>query len=224
LAPGTVNVPAPRFAYFDPGTGSYRELKAEIPELIVRRGSGSGEAVASRGEVQANVKDIAFLKMVRGSLTEAKPPLHKRGWFLALLVLPLVLTPVGIVLGRRRDRFLTDHGFARARRAARTAAKRLDRAAHRAGASPASFHEEVAGALVDYVADRANRSASGLTYDQLDDILAAKGVPDEPRRRYRACLERCDFARFVPDSGKPQAVAELVTDARAILRALEEVA
>jgi len=73
------------------------------------------------------------------------------------------------------------------------------------------------------VADRANRKAAGLTYDQLDDILAAKGVPGEPRRRYRACLETCDFARFVPDSGRPQAVAELVAEARAILRALEEV-
>ena len=224
LAPGTVNVPAPTFAYFDPGTASYRQLRGEIPELTVQRGSGVVDSVASRGEVQANTKDIAFLKMRRGALQEARPPLHRRGWFLVLIALPFILTPAGIALGRRRERFLTDHGFARARRAARKAAKRLDRAGHRAGDSPAVFHEEVACALVDYVADRANRKASGLTYDQLDDILAAKGVPAEPRRRYRVCLETCDFARFVPDSGRPQAVAELVAEARAILRALEEVA
>ncbi len=224
LAPGTVNIPAPTFAYFDPGTASYRQLRGDLPELSVLRGSGVVDSVASRGEVQANTKDIAFLKMRRGALQEARPPLHRRGWFLALLVLPFILTPAGIAFGRRRERFLTDHGFARARRAARTAAKRLERAAKRAGESPTAFHEEVAGALVDYVADRANRKASGLTYDQLDDILAAKGVLAEPRRRYRACLETCDFARFVPDSGRPQAVAELVAEARAILRALEEVA
>ncbi len=190
----------------------------------MRRGSGVVDPVIARGEVQANAKDIAFLKLRRGALKEARPPLHRRGWFLALVALPLVLTPAGIAWGRRRERFLTDHGFARARRAARTAVKRLDRAAKRAGESPVAFHEEVAGALVDYVADRANRKASGLTYDQLDDILAAKDVPADPRRRYRACLETCDFARFVPDSGRPQAVADLVTEARAILRALEEVA
>ena len=224
LAPGAVKVPGPAFAYFDPASGGYKRLNAEIPELTVRRGSASGEAVASRGEVQANTKDIAFLKMRRGPLEEARPPLHKRGAFTALLVLPVLLAPAGIAYGRRRERFLRDHGFARARRAARTAAKRLDRAVHRAGDSPAAFHEEVAGALVDYVADRANRSASGLTYDQLDDILAAKGVPPEPRRRYRSCLEACDFARFVPDSGRPQAVADLAGEARSILRALEDVA
>jgi hypothetical protein len=189
----------------------------------VRRGSGSGESVVARGEVQANAKDISFLKMRRGPLEEARLPLHKRGWFVAFLLLPLLLTPAGIAYGRRRERFLRDHGFARARRAARKAAKRLDRAAHRAEDSPALFHEEVAGALVDYVADRANRPASGLTYDQLDDILAAKGVQPEPRRRYRTCLETCDFARVVPDSVRPEAVADLLAEARAILRALEEV-
>jgi hypothetical protein len=224
LAPGTVTIPAPVFAYFDPGAGSYKQLRGDLPELTVRRGNGVVDPIAARGEVQANTKDIAFLKMRRGALEEARPPLHRRGWFIALLVLPFLLTPAGIALGRRRERFLTDHGFARARRAARTAARRLDRAAKRAGESPAAFHEEVAGALVDYVADRANRKASGLTYDQLDDILAGKGAPAEVRRRYRACLETCDFARFVPDSGRPQAVSELVAEARAILQALEEVA
>jgi oxygen tolerance protein BatD len=223
LVPGTVKVPGPAFAYFDPASGGYKQLIAEIPELTVRRGNGTGEAVASRGEVQANTKDIAFLKMRRGPLAEARPPFHKRGAFVALLALPVLLAPAGIAYGRRRERFLRDHGFARARRAARKAAKRLDRAAHRAAGSPTSFHEEIAGALVDYVADRANRPAAGLTYDQLDDILAAKGVPPEPRRRYRSCLETCDFARFVPDSGKPQAAADLVAEARAIVRALEDV-
>lgn len=224
LAPGAVKIPAPSFAYFDPTSGSYKELRGEIPEIAVQRGNGVVDAVLSRGEVQANTRDIAFLKMRRGPLAEARPPLHRRAWFVVLVLLPFILTPAGIAYGRRRERFLTDHGFARARRAARTAAKRLDRAALRAGDKPAAFYEEVAGALVDYVADRANRPASGLTYDQLDEILAVKGVPPDPRRRYRTCLETCDFARFVPDSGRPQAVADLVAEARAILRALEDVA
>ena len=222
LAPGTVKVEAATFAFFDPASGSYRQLTGDVPDLTVRRGTGTPESVIARGEVQANTRDIAFLKVQRGPFQEARPPLHKRSWFVALLVLPFLLTPAGIAAGRRRERFLSDHGFARARRAARIAAKRLDKAARRTGDSTAAFHEEVAGALVAYVADRANRSPSGLTYDQLEDILAAKGVPEAPRRRYRACLETCDFARYVPDSGRPQAVADLVTEARAILRALEE--
>ncbi len=224
LAPGVVRIPSPTFAYFDPTSGSYRRLEAELPELVVRPGSGTVDAVVARGEVQANTKDIAFVKNRRGQLEEARPPLHERGWFLALLLLPLLCTPAGIAVGRRHERFLSDRGFARARRAGRSALKRLERAGDRAREPEAAFHEELAGALVTYVADRANRSAAGLTYDQLDDILAGKGINAETRRRYRDCLERCDLARFAPDSKRDEARAELLEEARSILRVLEEVA
>jgi hypothetical protein len=224
LAPGALRIPSPVFAYFDTATGAYKELRGELPELVVHRGAATPDIGVARGEVQAGTKDIAFVKRRQGPLQDAVRPLHRRTWFLALVLAPIALVPAGIIWGRRRERFLTDHGFARARRAARTAARRLDRAVARAGESSTAFHEEVAGALVDYVADRANRSASGLTYDELEELLAGKGVSAELRRRYRGCLETCDFARYVPDSGRPQARAELVGDARAILRALEEVA
>ena len=41
------------------------------------------------------------------------------------------------------------------------------------------------------------------------------------RRRYRACLERCDFARFVPDAKTAPSRTEVAAEARAIVAALE---
>jgi len=99
--------------------------------------------------------------------------------------------------------------------------KRLERAERRA-ADAAVFHEEIAGSLVDYVADRANRSAAGLKYDELDAILAGGGVPQALRSRYHRCLETCDFARFTPDAGRDGARADVLREARGILKALEE--
>lgn len=224
LAPGSLKIPAPTFAYFDSASGAYRELHGDLPEIAVHRGTATPDAGIARGEVQANGREIAFIKQLGAPLREAAPPVQKRGWFVALALLPFVLVPAAIVAGRRRERLLSDRGFARARRAARAAEKRLSRASAHAADPTSAFHEEVAGALVDYVADRANRSASGLTYDALDEILVAKKVPDDLRRRYRACLETCDFARYVPDSAGGGSRAELVGEARSVLRALEEVA
>jgi hypothetical protein len=79
----------------------------------------------------------------------------------------------------------------------------------------------VARALVDYVADRANRSAAGLTYEEVDALLSAQGVDETLRRRYRACLERCDFARFVPDAPGAVSRSDVAAEARAIIGALE---
>jgi hypothetical protein len=139
--------------------------------------------------------------------------------FLALFAIPWALVPFGIWWGRRRERLQTDTGFARSRRAARAAARRLAKSAARGDG--AGFHEEVAGALVDYVADRTNRSAAGLTYEEVDHLLASHGVGEDLRRRYRACVERCDFARFVPDARSSASRAEVAAEARAILTALE---
>jgi hypothetical protein len=221
LSPGSLDLPAASFSYFDTESGTYREARADLPTVAVVRGAAVPDTGVARGEVQQNLRDIAFVKPRSGPLREPVPPLSRRAWFLALLVLPVAAVPVGIWAGRRRERLLTDSGFARGRRAARAAMKRLERAERRA-ADAAVFHEEIAGSLVDYVADRANRSAAGLKYDELDAILAGGGVPQALRSRYHRCLETCDFARFTPDAGRDGARADVLREARGILKALEE--
>jgi len=89
------------------------------------------------------------------------------------------------------------------------------------GADSAEFHEEVARALVAYVGDRFNRAPSGLTYELADELLAGRGVDDDVRRRFRSCLETCDFARFVPSSGKAERRVEVLEEAAALIDALE---
>ena len=85
----------------------------------------------------------------------------------------------------------------------------------------AAFHEAVARALVEYVADRFDRSPAGLTYDVADELLAARGIDLAARRRFRSCLEACDFARFVPDAGTSSRETEILKEAREIVDLLE---
>lgn len=219
LKPGTLDLPTVSLPYFDVETGRYATLHGNLPAVAVVRGAGEVDTQIARGAVQPSLRDIAFIKTLRGPLREPAPPLSRRPWFLALLVLPAVLAPIGIWAGRHRERLSTDRGFARGRRAARAAMKRLDRAAR--DATGPAYHEEIARALVDYVADRADRPAAGLTYDDLDAILTGKGVAPDLRRRFRVCLESCDFARFVPASKAAPDPTDLVAEARGIVRALE---
>ena len=85
----------------------------------------------------------------------------------------------------------------------------------------AEFHEEVARSLVGYVGDRLNRSPSGLTYELADELLAARGIDENLRRRFRSCLETCDFARFVPASAKTERRTEVLAEASELIEALE---
>jgi hypothetical protein len=221
-APGEVRLPAVRFSYFDPSSGTYRELRQEAEPLIVERGEGPADPGVARGEVRLQRREIAFIKPLRGKLSAARERVHQRPWFWLLMALPLVLAPLVIFTARRRARLSTDLGLARARRARRHARKRL-RATERRAADLDSgpFHEEIARALVDYVADRFNRSPAGLTYEIAEELLAGREVPPETRRRFRSCLETCDFARFVPASGEPARRAEVLREAIDIVDLLE---
>lgn len=219
VRPGAFNLPGVTFAYFDPQAARYEVVTQDLPVLTVRRGEGPVEVGTARAEVQSAAKDIAFAKRRTTQLHASSEPLARRTPFVALFAVPWALVPIGIWWGRRRERLMTDTGFARSRRAARAAAKRLAKASDRP--EPAAFHQEVAHALVDYVADRANRSGAGLTYDEVDALLAQRGVEEGLRRRYRSCLERCDFARFVPDAPSASSRADVVREAREILTALD---
>jgi hypothetical protein len=89
-------------------------------------------------------------------------------------------------------------------------------------ADSATFHEDVARTLVDYVADRFNRSAAGLTYDLAEELLSGKRIDPELIRRYRKCLESCDFARYVPAASKSERRAETLAEASGVIDALEK--
>jgi hypothetical protein len=224
LVPGDLKLPPLRFAFFDPGQATYRHAEAGSLLLAVRRGEGGGAEVASHGEVSAQIRDIAFLKPLRGPLLGEHARVHRRSWFQAALFLPVLAAPVLVVAGRRRFRLQQDRGLARLRRAGARARKQL-RAEGRdlARLDSGTFHERVSRTLLDYVADRFDRSATGLTYDATDDLLAARGVDPALRRRLRSCLEQCDFARFVPGSGEEARKREVLAEAGRIVDDLESV-
>jgi hypothetical protein len=225
LAVGEMTLPEIRFSYFDPLEGEYRVAGGEPLTLAVRRGQGgAGEGPSvTRAGVRVQRTDVAFIKARRGRLREGGSRVHERGWFTLLAALPLVLVPVAVVAGRYRARLLSDRGLARSRKARSRARKRLHSVRRREGQlGSGAFHEEIARALVDFVADRFNLASAGLTYDRIDELLGERGADVELRRRFRSCLESCDFARFVPSAGERGRRTETLDEAVALLDAAEK--
>lgn len=226
LAPGAVELPDVRFSYFDPAAGRYVELKRELPALAIERGTPTaGEAVARAGEIQVQRRDLAYIKTLDGRrLDGGTARAHARPLFRTLLVLPLLWVPLLVVGGRFRARLARDTGLARARRAGPRARRRLATIRRRLDAlDTAKFHEELAQALVGYAADRFDQSAAGLTYERIEEFLAARGASAELRREFRACLEACDFARFVPAAGDSARKAATLEQVSRLVSELERV-
>jgi hypothetical protein len=222
LAPGKIRIPELRFPYFDAASASYEVASSDALSLEVEKAETSLGLSPSRGDIQLQRRDLAFIKPLRGDLTELHSRTHQKPLFLFLVFLPAGIVPLVILLGRRRAKLQQDVGLARFRKA-RARAKRRLRAAHRKleHAESAAFHEDVARTLVDYVADRFNRSAAGLTYDLAEDLLSSRGIDPKLIRRYRSCLESCDFARYVPAASKSERRSEVLEEASEVVDALE---
>ena len=225
LASGEMRLPGVRFPFFDPESGSYRTLQADPTVLTVSRGDrpGGGSAVVSRGEIQVQRSDIAFIKARRGTLRTRAPRLHQQGWFLALIGLPWLLVPALIAAGRWHARRSSDHGQVRARRAWAVAKRRLQGVRSKIDRLESdAFHGEVGGALLSFLADRFNTSASGLTYDRVDALLLQRGVEDGLRKEVRTMLEASDFARYVPGAGDRDQWSQTLDEALGLLDRLEK--
>jgi len=222
LAPGELQLPPLRFQYFDTESESYKLADKELPPLVVRQGDATPDPTLARGDIQLQRRDLAFIKPLRGMLKERVPRAHDRVVFLTAMLLPLAWAPLFVLVGRHRARLQRNLGLARSRKARAGARQRLRRTARRLGQSDSAvFHEEVARALVEYVADRFNRSAAGLTYQLADELLAAKGLEEVLRQRFRTCLEACDFARFVPSSSAPERRGEMLAEAGKLIDEME---
>lgn len=221
LVAGELEIPDLRFSYFDPAKSSYRTRSSGRSTLSVQEGGELPEQGASRREIMVQRRDLAFIKPLRGSLKQKAQRAHESDWFLLASIAPLLWAPAWIWLGRRRARLQSNRGLARSRRARKRAQQRLKSARRHLEGESAPFHEELARALVEYVADRFDRSAAGMTYELADDLLSARGLDPELRRRFRSCLESCDFARYVPATAATERREQLLEEATGLIDALE---
>ncbi len=202
---GTLTIPPLRFAYFDPHQARYEVLESD-PIAIHSEGRVEEEEVSyglSRRDIEAVGEDIRHIKPNVETLA-AHTMLHERSWFWSVQgALPIAF--VALLLWQRHQRRLQgDVAYARQRRAKGEASRRLARAdALLAGGSEAEFYGEVRAAVLEFVADRLNLAAAGLTLEVCAAALAEQQVEAETIAALRDLLTRCDFARFAPAGGPP---------------------
>ena len=202
---GTLTIPPLRLAYFDPHQARY-EVRESAPIAIHSEGSVEEEAVSyglSRRDIEAVGEDIRYIKPDSAALG-ATSLLHKSYWFWTVQgALPIAF--LALLLWQRHQRRLQgDVAYARQRRAKGEAGRRLARAdALLADGTEAEFYGEVRAAVLEFIADRLNLAAAGLTIEVCADALATRHIEPETIAGLRDLLTRCDFARFAPSGGPP---------------------
>ena len=224
LAPGSQEIPSIEFSYFDPDSARYQTLRSTPIRVQVERGemqASTSVAGVQPREVRELRTDIRHLRPTPERLKDRSRLLRQRAGFLAALAVPAAVNLALVLAVWRRETWQAAPGALRGRRAARRARRALHHAASGAQHSPGEFFEGVSKALREYVADKLDRSAAGLTIREIEKALSSAGVGAMDCGLVRSCLEACDRAQFAPSAARPAARAELVDQARRAVDNLE---
>jgi hypothetical protein len=221
---GEFMLPPIRWSYFDPGAERYRTIETEPLSMVVSPGEGTvlPEAVSKGRRIQPLATDLRFIKPAPAELIDHRGDIYRRNWFWMLVGLPWVAVPFLMLAGWQRRQFESS-AFARERRAAGRTRKRLGeaRVCLDRGDNTEALRTATS-ALASYVADRAQCSAQGLTYENLAALALAGGASREISQELREVVERFDELRYTPGGSSVEEIQGLIERAGGVIARLEK--
>lgn len=224
LKAGNLTVPPLTLAWFDPRAGEYRtQSSAAIPVTVTPGATTAGGAAGGggRGAIEVVGQDIRYLRTDLGRVSTGTGLPTASALFWLFQIVPVGLMVAALVHERHRRRLTDDVGFARQVRSGREATRRLKRARELSASGDDGLFAELSAAVLGYVADRGNRSAAGLTHEDLRRILAAKRIPGDVGDRLVTFLEACDMARFAPAAAGASDRRRLLDEAATLIEELK---
>jgi hypothetical protein len=205
-SPEVKQLPEVRLVYFDPVAKAYKTADQAPMKLVVKAGTAGQSTIVSGGNrlrpEEKLGQDIVYLK---GDLGPVAPttPFCATPTFWTLNTMPVLALLGGIGWKKRTDKLRGDIAYARRVRAARDARKLL---------ATATNYDETQRALQNYLGDRLNIPAAGITASIVEEQLLPRGLNNELAADLKACFETCDTARFAGGSAgtTPTATREKV--------------
>ncbi len=195
------------FSYFDPRSETYktitsRELlinvengpaRVNTPVATADSNSVSKQPVASAG------KQFRYIDLEPNLKPKNSGEFFKSAGFWTALIAPLLLIPIGIVTGRRRESSMSDVEGKRSKKADKLARKYLSEARKNLG-DQKQFYESLERALHNYLKAKLSIRTGEMSKEKIKSLLAEKGVGAETINSFIGILESCEFARYTPTS------------------------
>ena len=113
--------------------------------------------------------------------------------------MPLLLIPIAILLGKKREAIASDVVGNKIRKANKLARKYLS-TAKKAMGNKEDFYIALEKGLHNYLKAKLNIETSEFSKDKITTLLTEKQVDDTTRDGFISLLENCEMARYSPFS------------------------
>jgi hypothetical protein len=229
---GNLQIPSLHFSFFNPNDKHYHKLTTDPIQVSIAPAQAApvasessplyGNKTIDKQEVVLTRKDIRYIKTDISLLKKDLLILDNK-LFLSFLFLPLLVLLACFWIDRRNQKLQGDPQYARLKRAHGLARKKLAQARlHDQKGEEKEFYAAISKSLTEYVADKLNVQAAGLTSRQMIERLRDIHIPEETLTQLQKCLDECDYARFAPSTGNAQGRAGMLTAAEQIIFSIEK--
>jgi hypothetical protein len=201
---GKYPVPPVSFTYFDLNSRSYKTLSSqEIMIEVAAPPAGSQIASGSQGsvaqQVPAATNQFRYIKLNTSLRAIGEEPFVGSVLFWSLLLGPVLLIPLAILFGKRREALAGDVRGNRIRKADRLARKYLSEAKRNLG-DQSKFYDSLERALHNYLKAKLSIQTSEMSKERISELLTSKGVDATTVTEFVELLKSCEFARYTPAS------------------------
>jgi hypothetical protein len=203
---GKYPIPAVNFSYFNPETGRYHSITSDEITINVLEGPTSGPATSlpstassSKQPVVAAGSQFYFIKLQPGLIAKSGAVFFGSPKFYLWLLTPLLLIPLAIVFGKKREAIASDVAGNKIKRANRLARKFLSRAKKALGNKEA-FYIALEKALHNYLKAKLKIETSEFSKDKIAALLSEKQVDPQTSEGFLGLLANCEMARYSPFS------------------------
>lgn len=218
--PGTYEIPAIPFSYFNTKSGKYETLLTAPVKLNVKPGKSYKPASEVKNTALTDIHNINTSPV--GELSFNSKPLFLTVTYWSMFALPLFAF-IGIAFWRRReDELSKDKVKLKHRRANKIALKRLTTAQKMLQQNNRKpFYEEVSKAIWLYLSDKLNIPLSSLSRERAEEAMTKRGIPANLQQQVSNITTECETALYAPSGGSQQ-MAHIYTEAINVISKLEE--
>ena len=202
---GKYPIPSIDFSYFNPKTKKYHTLNSDEIVINVIEGPTNNDTANTnvlgntKQAVETNGEQFSFLKTKTNlSAIGANKFFGSKAFYLSLL-LPLLLIPIVLLIGKKRRAMANDVAGNKVRKANRLARKYLSAAKKTLGQKEA-FYVALEKALHNYLKAKLKIETSEFSKDRIETLFNEKEVQQETTNGFISLLKNCEMARYSPFS------------------------
>lgn len=201
---GKYPIPSISFSFFNPKTEKYTTINSD--EIVINVIEGPSNATTTtlpgaqnKQTVTASGDQFQFIKLNTTLTAKTSPYFFGSIKYFMWLLLPLLLIPLAILFGKKRDAIASDVAGNKVKKANRLARKYLSAAKKTLGNKEA-FYVALEKALHNYLKAKLKIETSEFSKDKIAELLIERQVDTATSEGFISLLENCEMARYSPFS------------------------